>query len=93
MLINAIDQFQTDPALALVTLAAFSIALIVGITFHEFSHAYVANALGDGTARGLGRLTLNPLAHLDPLGTILIFVPDSDGASRCPSTPSSSELA
>ena len=74
MLINAIDQFQTDPALALVTLAAFSIALIVGITFHEFSHAYVANALGDGTARGLGRLTLNPLAHLDPLGTILIFV-------------------
>ena len=74
MLINAIDQFQTDPALALITLAAFSIALIVGITFHEFSHAYVANALGDGTARGLGRLTLNPIAHLDPLGTILIFV-------------------
>ena len=74
MLLNAIDQFQTDPALALVTLAAFSIALIIGITFHEFSHAYVANALGDGTAKGLGRLTLNPLAHLDPLGSILIFV-------------------
>ena len=74
MLLNTIDQFQTDPALALVTLAAFSIALIIGITFHEFSHAYVANALGDGTAKGLGRLTLNPLAHLDPLGSILIFV-------------------
>ncbi len=74
MLFRALDQFQTDPALALVTLAAFSVALIVGITFHEFSHAYVANSLGDGTAKGLGRLTLNPLAHLDPIGTALIFV-------------------
>ena len=74
MLFRTIELFQNDPALALASLAAFAIALIVGITFHEFSHAYVANALGDGTAKGMGRLTLNPLAHLDPLGTILIFV-------------------
>ncbi len=73
MLLRAIDLFQTDPALALITLAAFSLSLVVGITFHEFSHAYVATTLGDNTARSQGRLTLNPLAHLDPFGTILIF--------------------
>ncbi len=73
MLLRTIDLFQTDPALALITLAAFSLSLVVGITFHEFSHAYVATTLGDNTARGQGRLTLNPLAHLDPFGTILIF--------------------
>ncbi len=73
MLLRTINLFQTDPALALITLAAFSLSLVVGITFHEFSHAYVATTLGDNTAREQGRLTLNPLAHLDPFGTILIF--------------------
>jgi len=49
-------------------------ALLVGIAFHEFSHALVANGLGDPTARRLGRLSLNPLAHLDPFGTLLLFI-------------------
>ena len=48
-------------------------ALLIGITFHEFSHGFVANLLGDPTARLQGRLTLNPLKHLDPLGTIMII--------------------
>ncbi len=48
-------------------------SLLIAITFHEFSHAYAATTLGDNTARGQGRLTLNPLAHLDPFGAILIF--------------------
>ncbi len=48
-------------------------ALILVVTFHEFAHAYVATLLGDPTPRQHGRVTLNPLAHLDPLGTILIF--------------------
>ena len=73
MLFQTINLFQTDPALALITLAAFSLSLIVAITFHEFSHAYAAASLGDNTARAQGRLTLNPIAHLDPFGTILIF--------------------
>ena len=73
MLFQTIDLFQIDPALALISLAAFSLSLIIAITFHEFSHAYVATKLGDNTARSLGRLSLNPLAHLDPFGTILIF--------------------
>ena len=74
MLFRTIDLFQTSPALALITLAAFSLSLILAITFHEFSHAYAAASLGDNTARSQGRLTLNPLAHLEPFGTILIFV-------------------
>ncbi|HSK36404.1 MAG TPA: site-2 protease family protein [Actinomycetota bacterium] len=53
---------------------AFVIAVIIGITLHEFSHAAVASLQGDQTARSQGRLTLNPVVHLDPLGSIaLIF--------------------
>lgn len=50
------------------------VALLVAITFHEFAHAWVANRLGDSTAKHLGRLTLNPLVHLDVMGTIMIFL-------------------
>jgi Zn-dependent protease len=53
---------------------AFVIAVIIGITFHEFSHAAVATLQGDQTARSQGRLTLNPIAHLDPLGSIALIV-------------------
>lgn len=50
-------------------------SLLLSVTIHEFAHAYVANRLGDPTAKNLGRLTLNPLAHLDPLGTLsLLFL-------------------
>ncbi len=49
------------------------IALIIAITIHEFSHAFAAERLGDPTPRLMGRLTLNPLAHLDPLGTLFLL--------------------
>jgi Zn-dependent protease len=52
----------------------FIVALIIAITVHEFSHAWVANHLGDPTAKYRGRVTLNPIAHLDPVGTIMLFV-------------------
>jgi len=52
----------------------FTIAIIIAITVHEFSHAWMATILGDSTAKFSGRLTLNPMAHLDPLGTIMIFI-------------------
>jgi len=48
------------------------IALILAITIHEFSHALVADKLGDPTPRANGRLSLNPMAHADPIGTILL---------------------
>jgi Zn-dependent protease len=50
------------------------VAILVGFTLHEFSHAYSAFALGDPTAKYQGRLTLNPIAHLDPIGTIVLVV-------------------
>lgn len=50
------------------------IALLVAITVHEFAHAWSAERLGDPTARLAGRITLNPLAHLDLLGTIMLIV-------------------
>lgn len=50
------------------------ITLLVAFTVHEFAHAYVAYKFGDDTAKRQGRLTLNPIAHLDPFGTILIFI-------------------
>jgi Zn-dependent protease len=46
--------------------------LIIAISIHEFAHAYAADRLGDPTARSQGRLTLNPLAHIDPIGTIVL---------------------
>lgn len=50
------------------------ITLMVAFTFHEFAHAFVAYKFGDMTAKNQGRLTLNPLQHLDPFGTILILI-------------------
>lgn len=52
---------------------AILFALVIGITIHEFSHAWAADTLGDPTARLLGRLTLNPVAHFDPLGALMIL--------------------
>lgn len=52
---------------------AILFALVIGITIHEFSHAWAADMLGDPTARDLGRLTLNPVAHFDPLGAMMIL--------------------
>jgi Zn-dependent protease len=57
-----------------VTLAAIVTAFVVGIGFHEFSHVFVAYMLGDTTGRDLGRLTLNPLKHLDPLGSMMLLL-------------------
>jgi len=52
----------------------WAVALVVAITIHEFAHAYAAERLGDPTPRLMGRLTLNPLAHLDPLGTLMLLI-------------------
>ena len=48
-------------------------ALVISISFHEFAHAKAADMLGDDTARLLGRLTLNPKAHLDPIGSVMLL--------------------
>lgn len=63
-------QLFADPA----TLIFFVVAIVIAITVHESAHALVSNLLGDRTAKEAGRLTLNPLAHLDPLGTLMLFI-------------------
>lgn len=55
--------------LALIPL--WMIPFIFSLSFHEFSHAWTANLLGDGTAKFMGRVSMNPKAHIDPIGTIL----------------------
>jgi Zn-dependent protease len=61
--------------------------ILLALTFHEYSHAYVAHRLGDDTAQKDGRLTLNPLRHLDPLGTIMIFLVQFGWAKPVPVNP------
>ena len=62
-------------------------AILIALTFHEYAHAYVAFRLGDPTAKHMGRLTLNPLAHLDPMGTIMIFLIHFGWAKPVPVDP------
>jgi Zn-dependent protease len=74
------NQFITE----LVVLAP---PILMALTFHEFAHGYVAFRLGDPTAKSLGRLTLNPLKHLDPLGTIAFFIIKFGWAKPVPVNP------
>ena len=57
----------------LAEIVGIAVALVIGITFHEFSHALTADQLGDHRPRALGRVSLNPVAHIDPIGAI-VFV-------------------
>ena len=68
------SQMQVNALHGFVTLTGFCIALVAAITFHEFSHALSATSLGDYTARSLGRLSLHPKVHLDPIGTTMILL-------------------
>ncbi|HEX9610047.1 MAG TPA: site-2 protease family protein [Candidatus Limnocylindria bacterium] len=60
--------------ISLERLIAGVIALLVGLTFHEFSHALMADRLGDRQPRAMGRLTLNPLPHIDPIGALMLLL-------------------
>ena len=64
-----LNTLQTDPQAGIILI----IALVFSLSFHEFAHAYVAYRLGDNTAAYQGRLTLNPLAHLDPIGSLMLL--------------------
>jgi Zn-dependent protease len=66
---------------------AVALILLVSLPFHEFSHALAAYRLGDSTAKYMGRLTLNPLAHLDPFGSLLILIAGFGWAKPTPYNP------
>ena len=63
---------MTDPAQFFTTLSIWAIPVLFAITLHEVAHGWAARALGDPTAAALGRLSLNPIRHIDPVGTILV---------------------
>src|SRR5213594_2082615 len=69
-LVSPVQRAADDP----IGFVAFLIAIVLGITVHEFMHAYAAHRLGDDTGRLMGRMTLNPLAHFDLFGTLLLVV-------------------
>jgi Zn-dependent protease len=69
------------------TLLLIAPPILLALTFHEYAHAYVSNRLGDDTAKQSGRLSLNPLRHLDPLGTIMIFLVHFGWAKPVPVNP------
>ena len=63
---------MTDISEIIRQLVISALPILIAITFHETAHGFVANRLGDPTARLMGRLTLNPLAHIDMVGTIIM---------------------
>ncbi|MEX0787225.1 MAG: site-2 protease family protein [Anaerolineales bacterium] len=66
---------------------ARAITLVIALTVHEFSHAWTADQLGDDTPRANGRLTLNPLAHLDPIGSLMMLIVGFGWAKPVPVNP------
>jgi Zn-dependent protease len=61
-----------DPVSVVKDLLIAAIPILIAITFHEVAHGFVAYKCGDSTAKMMGRLTLNPIAHIDPVGTIIV---------------------
>ena len=67
------DLLKGDLTSVLIRLLLVMPSILMALTFHEFAHGFIANKLGDPTAKNLGRLTLNPLKHLDPMGTLMML--------------------
>src|SRR3972149_2202227 len=87
MLLWNLELLIDDPTAFFLLLATVSIALLVALTFHEFSHALMADRLGDPTAKRLGRLSLNPVRHLDPVGTLMLFMVGFGWGKPVPTNP------
>ena len=87
MILTGLEQLVSSPLGGIITLGAFSFALLLGLAFHEFSHAAAATLLGDPTPRHNGRLSLNPMAHLEVVGTAMIFFVGFGWAKPVPVDP------
>lgn len=76
-----------DPVQFLIVVSVLVIPLLISITFHEWAHGFVAYKLGDPTPKINGRLTLNPFAHLDLVGTLMLFLVGIGWAKPVPINP------
>ena len=72
LIIDNLKYYLTTPGAFLALILSIP-AILIAITFHEFAHAWMADKLGDDTPRRQGRLTLNPFAHIDPVGAVLLI--------------------
>lgn len=87
MLLDIINNPNLDGMSKLLFLVIAGLAFAAALTIHEFAHAFASDRLGDPTPRLLGRLTLNPLAHLDPIGTLMILFASFGWAKPVPFDP------
>ena len=71
MVLSKVAQYINNPGQLFALLVSIP-GVLVAITFHEFAHGFAAYKLGDNTAKNEGRLSLNPLDHLDPIGTLML---------------------
>jgi len=78
-----LSLLQTSP----LTFAIVAVVLLYSLALHELGHALVADRMGDRTARNLGRVTLNPIKHLDPIGTLLLLFVGFGWAKPVPIRP------
>lgn len=82
-----INWLQTDPLQFIIYFVYLVASVLLALTFHEVAHGYVAFRCGDPTAKMMGRLTLNPLKHLDPIGTACMFLLGFGWARPVPVNP------
>lgn len=87
MILRYLSVLGDAPLAFLILIAAFTFSLFAGLTIHEYSHALVADRLGDRTPRRFGRLSLNPKDHLDPVGSTMIFFIGFGWAKPVPVNP------
>lgn len=80
-MIHLITQGHLDVAILLL------ITIIISLSFHEFGHAWTAKYFGDDTAERMGRLTLNPVAHIDPIGLLMVALVGFGFAKPVPTNP------
>ena len=74
MILQSLDLLRQDAVAFLLVIGIGLAGLVIGFTVHEFSHAFTAHMQGDNTARRMGRLTFNPVKHIDLLGFLLLLV-------------------
>ena len=88
MLLTYSSLIEQSLVLFITFFGAVITALVAGIAFHEFSHAFTADRLGDKTARMMGRVSLHPARHLDPMGTVFLLIGGFGWGKPVPVNPS-----
>lgn len=81
------SMMRTDPLGGVIYLLSFTVAILASLILHEVSHGFMAYRCGDPTAKMFGRLSLNPLKHLDPMGTVFMVLFGFGWAKPVPVNP------